>query len=676
MQFLYPLFLVGALSLAIPVILHLFYFRRFKKVYFTNVRFLKEVKEETSSRSRLRNLLVLLMRLLVFLFLVLAFAQPFIQRGEAVKKGIKAVSVYVDNSFSMSALSQDVPLLEQAKARAREIVKSYNTEDRFQVISNEFSGRQQRLVSQEDALAAIEEIRLAPDARNLSAVLERQKQALSLGKTDNLVAYQLSDFQKSACDIAQYADSTVELNLMPLQAVRERNISIDSVWFEAPVQMLNQTNPLFIRLRNHSDELAENIRLSIQFEGQTKPVGEFAIPSRSTVTDTFNLTLLRTGWREAKLSLTDYPVQFDDHYFFSFQVAEKVRVLTIYEGNTNRYLDAALRGLPLFESAQQPVQGLDYSKFSSHQLIVLNDVATISSGLISELLRYADQGGNVLVFPNRNLSLANLREFMKAFSANEPQEFEQRPRQVSEVNTEEFIFKDVFENKSANLRLPSVQGSFRFSRGTGQQGEPLLSFRDGGPYLTKFKTGKGRLYVCASPLAEEYNNLVSNGEVFIPMLYKMAISAGNDLRIAYTIGRDELLEARHQGGGAEMVYKMKGQEEEFIPEQRVVGNSVYLDVNGQVREAGHYQLFLQPGETVQEFSFNYDRKESQLEYFDAEGLEKFAGPLANVITATDEAVLAAKIEEQSRGMVLWRWCIILALLFLAAEVFILRLWKV
>ncbi len=323
MQFLYPLFLVGALSLAIPVILHLFYFRRFKKVYFTNVRFLKEVKEETSSRSRLRNLLVLLMRLLAFLFLVLAFAQPFIPRGEAVKKGIKAVSVYVDNSFSMSALSQDVPLLEQAKARAREIVKSYNTEDRFQVISNEFSGRQQRLVSQEDALAAIEEIGLAPDARNLSAVLERQKQALSLGKTDNLVAYQLSDFQKSACDIARYADSTVELNLMPLQAVRERNISIDSVWFEAPVQMLNQTNPLFIRIRNHSDEPAENVRLSIQYEGQTKPVGEFAIPPRSMVTDTFNLTILRTGWREAKLSLTDYPVQFDDLYFFSFLVSEK-----------------------------------------------------------------------------------------------------------------------------------------------------------------------------------------------------------------------------------------------------------------------------------------------------------------------------------------------------------------
>ena len=64
MQLLYPAFLLALAALAIPIIIHLFHFRRFKKVYFTNVRFLKEVKEETSNRSRLRNLLVLLMRLL------------------------------------------------------------------------------------------------------------------------------------------------------------------------------------------------------------------------------------------------------------------------------------------------------------------------------------------------------------------------------------------------------------------------------------------------------------------------------------------------------------------------------------------------------------------------------------------------------------------------------------
>ena len=93
MQFLYPTFLFALAAIAIPIIIHLFYFRRFKKVYFTNVRFLKEVKEETSARQKLRNLLVLLMRCLAVIFLVFAFAQPFIPQDVAVKKGEKSVSV-------------------------------------------------------------------------------------------------------------------------------------------------------------------------------------------------------------------------------------------------------------------------------------------------------------------------------------------------------------------------------------------------------------------------------------------------------------------------------------------------------------------------------------------------------------------------------------------------------
>ena len=109
MQFLFPTFLWALAFLAIPVIIHLFYFRRFRKVYFTNVRFLREVKEDTSARSKLRNLLVLIARLLALAFLILAFVQPFIPQDNEVKAGRKAVSVFVDNSYSMSALSEDVP---------------------------------------------------------------------------------------------------------------------------------------------------------------------------------------------------------------------------------------------------------------------------------------------------------------------------------------------------------------------------------------------------------------------------------------------------------------------------------------------------------------------------------------------------------------------------------------
>jgi len=150
---------------AIPIIIHLFFFRRFKKVYFTNVKFLKEVKEETSARRKLRNLLVLLMRLLAIAMLVFAFAQPFIPQSEEVQKGNKSVSIFIDNSFSMNALSSDTKLIEKAKQRAREVVNAYAVEDEFQILTNDFEGRHQRMVSREDALALIDEVQSTPSVK-------------------------------------------------------------------------------------------------------------------------------------------------------------------------------------------------------------------------------------------------------------------------------------------------------------------------------------------------------------------------------------------------------------------------------------------------------------------------------------------------------------------------------
>jgi hypothetical protein len=121
-NFLSPNYLYGLLLLAIPVIIHLFNFRRYKKILFTNVRFLQELKEETTRTSRLKHLLILASRLLAMLFIILAFAQPFIPSGEAgpANSG-EPVSIYIDNSFSMDAVSSEGPLLEVARKKAREI---------------------------------------------------------------------------------------------------------------------------------------------------------------------------------------------------------------------------------------------------------------------------------------------------------------------------------------------------------------------------------------------------------------------------------------------------------------------------------------------------------------------------------------------------------------------------
>ncbi len=678
MQFLYPSFLYALLALAIPIIIHLFYFRRFKKVYFTNVRFLKEVKEETSARRKIRNLLVLLMRMLAIAALVLAFAQPFLPQDVEVKKGEKNVSLFIDNSFSMSSLSEDVPLLEKAKTRAREIVEAYAVEDRFQILTNDFEGRHQRLVSKEDALALIDEIKITPSVKELSKVLHRQKQALNTGDAENHSSYIISDFQKNISDIESYQDTTVEVNLLPLQSVQERNVGIDTAFFDAPVQTMNSTNPLVVRIRNHSDEIADNIRLSLKMDGQDKPIRTLSVPAKGVITDTVNITILRTGWHEAELAITDYPVQFDDKYYFSFNVAQEIKVLVINEGNNNKFLNAAFNGISYFKVTNQNSRNLEYSKFPDYQLIISNELASVSSGLASELNQYVTNGGNLLVFPSANANINSYKSFLQTFPANEPVSFEKVERTVSTINTEEFIFKDVFENRRANLKLPVTQGNFKLSNFGSRAEERLLTYRDGSAFMGKYRAGQGNLYLCAAPLADQYNNLVRSGEIFIPMLYKMSISTSKDNRIAYTIGKDEVIEADNKATGSEMVYKMKGRSEEFIPEQKTIGAKVILGINNQIQEAGYYNLFLNQGEVLDKYSYNFDRKESNLEYYNETDLESIAGdnPSLSVISATAEANVTALIGERSRGVVLWRWCVIAALIFLAIEALLLRLWKV
>lgn len=683
MQFVFPAFLFALAALAIPIILHLFYFRRFKKVYFTNVRFLKEVKEETSARSKLRNLLILAMRLLALLFLVLAFAQPFIpQQNTEVKAGEKAISIFLDNSFSMEGESEDVPLIDKAKQRAREIIQAYGVADRFQILTHDFEGRHQRMLSKEDALLLVDEIELSPQVRKLSAVLSRQVAALSEDDSDNRTAYIISDFQKSITDLEQYTDTTLEVNLIPLQSVQERNISIDSAWFESPVQMLQQSNQLFIKVSNWGETDAENVRVSILYEGQNKPVGTINVAARSSAIDTANITILRTGWHEVELSISDYPIQFDDKYFISFYVAEKINILAINDDGPNAFLEAALGGVNHISLVNQNYTNLDYSTFKGYQLIILNDLKDLSTGLALELQQFVNNGGNLLLFPGAGANLASYAGFLNSFQANVPLSFEESTREVGYINTEEFIFNDVFENKDENLQLPVTTGNYKFSAYSGLKEEALLRYRDGSPYLTKYQNGQGHLYLCVSPLDESRNNLVRNAEIFVPLLYKAAISTGQRKPIAYTIGADQVLEVNHTSGSGEMVYHISGQGKEFIPEQRIANGKVFIDLynkqlqtGSQITQAGFYELYLQKENTVAEYAFNFDRLESNLQVLNTSELGQLENPRFNIIDMASNAVLTAAIEERSQGVVLWRWCIILMLVFLGLEILLLRLWK-
>ncbi|MCU0358931.1 MAG: BatA domain-containing protein, partial [Cyclobacteriaceae bacterium] len=139
MSFVYPAFLWALAALSIPIIVHLFNFRKTQKIYFSSNRFLRMVQEATSAKRKLKHYLILASRLLFILFLVLAFAQPFIPAREQVSS-VQNIILYLDNSLSMSVpVGEKVRALDAGIQAANELVSVFPPDTRFQLITNDFA---------------------------------------------------------------------------------------------------------------------------------------------------------------------------------------------------------------------------------------------------------------------------------------------------------------------------------------------------------------------------------------------------------------------------------------------------------------------------------------------------------------------------------------------------------
>lgn len=654
-------------ALAIPILLHLFYFRRFRKVEFSNVRFLKEVKEETQNRSRLRNLLVLALRLVAFAALVLAFAQPFWSSDEVQKEETAAVSIFIDNSFSMSAQASDVSLLQKAKQRALEVVRTYPQQVEFQIITNELTGASQRLLSQEDALAAIDEIGMSPDSRLADEVLARMKQLHA--NEFQVPAYIISDFQRSQFEGTNWqSDSSLSAKLVPISAVVERNVSIDSAWLGQPVQLAGEAIDLIVRLTNHGDEDAEAVRTSVRANGRLQPFGTKTVEANSSITDTLRLASVDPGWVDAVIEITDFPVEFDDKYYLSFAVRNKLKVLSLTDGPLSPYLASAFPPGGAIELESQRASNVNYSTLSTFDLIVMDDLKSVSSGLVQSLTSYINDGGKVLAFPAAEVDAASFNKILSIVQVSGIGGFSESEQVVGKINTNSFVFKDVFERQPRNMRLPTTKGRYALSDA---RSEAILSYRDGRPFIIANQLGQGFLYVSAAPLAPKYNDLVRNGEVFVPMLYRMALSGAAAQPIAYTIGANQT--ASYPSPKAEeAALRLVGDAGEFIPIQRTLRNRLLLSFGAAPKEAGFFQLSDRQDSTIAHIAFNYDRQESPQAFLTegdltSTGLDVFAG------NATGS--LEAALQSDVNGKAWWPYLLMLTLLALLVESLVLRFWR-
>jgi len=677
MQFVYPTFLFGLLAIGIPVLIHLFNFRRFKKILFTNVKFLREVKQQSQKQRNLKHLLVLAARILAITCLVMAFAQPYIPSGDKkTQTGQKAISIYVDNSFSMNAISEKGPLLETAKAKAREIVSAYAGSDKFQILTNVFSGANDRFYSKEEFLQKLDEIEIDPSTKSLEAIIQKQSNFLANSGFKFKKAYIISDFQKSFSGSKSIKPQDgVEINLIPLTSNTSQNLLIDSAWFATPVFQPNQPLNLVVRIKNLGDESLEGGTVSLKLNGVQKSVSGFDIAAGETKDVTLGFSVTGAGWQRAELSLTDHPIVFDDTWHFTFEINEKLKVLALYQTTPNVYLQKLFDTEPFFVLENVSINNVDYSKLNSYDLIILTGPTSVSSGMSAELSNYLSNGGNLTIFPSETNGKSGIDGFIGELGCSAFGNIITTPNEVGSIDFQNELFENIIENERKNLDLPKVKKYFNFTVNSLTPAMTLMKMRNGDAFLKAYDKGKGHIYQFAVNLDQEWSNFQQN-QLFVPIMFRMAFMKKSEIPLAYTIGNNELLKPVAEIKNSQKPHVLKKAAFEVMVEKMIRNNEIFLTENNQVKEAGLYDLLdADTRNPIQSLAFNYNRTESDVELLEPSAIKNLFASSSIKVYDKSDIPLNTLIKQEENGRPLWRLFIWLALLFIAIEILLLRFWK-
>lgn len=194
MSLLAPLYLLLGAAALVPLLIHLLRRRIGTRVDFPAARYLARAEQEHSRSLRLRNLLLMFLRIAIVLFVAAAAARP-VTRLVGSGHGPTALAIVLDNSLSTTVVVDGHPLLEQFRAAARDILDAANPSDRLWLITADGRVRGGVKTTLREELDRVEAL---GGAGNLALALARAGAAVRSAGLDSRQVILLTDGQRSA----------------------------------------------------------------------------------------------------------------------------------------------------------------------------------------------------------------------------------------------------------------------------------------------------------------------------------------------------------------------------------------------------------------------------------------------------------------------------------------------
>ncbi len=640
MQFKHPELLYALFLLLIPIFIHLFQLRRFTKIPFTNVAFLKRVTIQTRKSSRLKKWLTLLLRLLALASIILAFAQPFLASKTAVNAQQETV-VYVDNSFSMQAKGQNGVLLKQA---LKQLYDSAVKTQRFSWFTNDQVKQNTTLQEfKDDILKTGYSHKQLP----LQYVFLKANRLFSKNPASVKRLILLSDFQVKD-GLPEITDSTM-VSAVQLKPVNLQNISIDTLYIQSKTaDKIVLTAQLSVQLKTDDiipvsvyDDESLVAKSSVTFTENTSQTLEFEIPNNTSV--------------NGKISINDPTLNYDNSLYFSISKPKKINVLSVNQAKGN-FLQRIY--LPEeFTFTQQTFSSLDYNALDAQHLIILNELESIPVSLQNALVTFIEKGGSLLVIPSTNSNLENYNRFLSLLNLPPFTQKVNQERKITQITFNHPVYEGVFEKNVTNFQYPKVQSYFK----TIDKNVALLRFEDGSPFMINNKNS----YVSTAAFNEENSNF-KQSPLIVPTLYNIAKQSLATAQLYYTIGKENNISI-DVALQKDQVLILKDNVSSFIPLQKSKLNTVEITTTDIPDKSGNYEVFKEK-QSLQTLSYNYARTESNLIYHDLSQWK-------NVETFASVKDLFTKIAQQNNITLLWKWFVIAALVFLLLEMLVLKFFK-
>lgn len=643
-------------------------------VYFSNTAVLRSIHQENAKTRKLKYWITLLLRCLFIAALVLAFAFPYHPEKQITTDAAdNLVGIYIDNSMSMKGQSARTTMLEDARQSARDLVHKLSPSSRYLLMTNSFEIQNEYPMNQEEMFDQLD--RMNPDGAPvvMGEVLDRFEMLRKQHGFATSTLFLYSDFQKNTFDLsAAQADTTMQVVVMPMLPEFKSNIYIDSVWLASPIVQASLTNDLMVRVVNQGDKEMKGLPVNFTMNGTMAASTTVDLEKNGEAEIEMQFVVEGDGEQRCTVSLMDHPVTFDDAYDFVLSVKPSLSVVELGIEASNCALvfddDEQFR-YTLMEPSR-----FDLGALAKAQLMIVGETATLNETLQQSLLDAVAEGASLLVFPSVNDPKGNAYLYEKL--GLRLVEIDTNATAVEDLALQHTFFSDMILDLPQHPDLPNVKQHIRLkSNGVPT---PLLTLKNGDPFLFSEQVGKGQVFVMSTALDAKWSDVADNA-LFVPMLVKMAFLGGKMDRVSYTIGTDKMLVLSDMNleGDHQFLFANEDRSFELMPASDVRNGKVYLYLNDNLPEAGFYDLLV--NDTLNRTTaWNESRVESRMDFAARDEIEpafkKTGFDVVAVLDTTDFAT-SDLVEAMAHQSSLWKIFALIALLALLGEIAVLRFWK-